>query len=94
MSQGLLEGRRENQQACSRERSRPEFSKPLLPTESWRRGGSRAASPAFWGLPACLLCWAALSLAVVWPVLMNYLAITLSVALTPPVHAEALADGR
>lgn len=44
MSQGLLEGRRENQQACSWERSHPEFSKPLLPTESSLQSRSRAAS--------------------------------------------------
>ena len=61
MSQKLLEGRRENQQACYWQQSRPEFSKHLLPTESSLTGGYHAAAPALWGLLACLLCWAALT---------------------------------
>lgn len=60
MSQKLLEGRRENQQACYWKRSHPEFSKQLLPTESSLQSGCHAAAPALWGLLAYLLCWAAL----------------------------------
>lgn len=60
MSRKLLEGRRENQQACFWKRSLPEFSKQLLPTASSLRSGYHAAAPAFWGLPAYSLCWAAL----------------------------------
>lgn len=59
MSQKLLEGRRENQQACYWKRSHPEFSKQLLPTESLLKSGYHAAAPALWGLLAYLVCWAA-----------------------------------
>ena len=55
MSQKLLEGRRENQQACYWKQSHPEFSKQLLPTESSLKSGYHA----LWGLLAYLLCWAA-----------------------------------